>query len=68
MEVFRLYYGKNTPIVARGCHQCRLLRFAHTHKGWHTFTQDRITRRAVAALAKRGALEVSGDQFRIRYP
>lgn len=63
-----IYYGGSKPIVAVGKNQCNLLAFAEKYKQWHSFTQDRATKRAVSALAKKGALEISGDQFRFTYP
>lgn len=68
MEKFTIWYGAATPMVARGKHQCRLLRFAEQFKGWHTIGNDWNAKRAAKALAKRGCLELSGDQFRFTYP
>lgn len=69
MTTMTIYYGKANPIKAVGKHQCKLLDFAHTYKGWHTFnTKDKDTVRAVHGLYKRGCLEVIGDQFRFVYP
>lgn len=65
---FSIWYGAPSPIVAVGKHQCRLLQFAERFRGWHTFSGDRTTVRAVSALARKGCLEISGDQFRFVYP
>lgn len=32
--------------------------------GWHSLAPDRTTRRAAAGLARRGCIEIAGDQFR----
>lgn len=68
MNTFTIYYGKTEPIKAVGKHQCKLLGFAHTYRGWHTFAKDRSTVTAVKGLQRRGYLEVIGDQFRFVYP
>lgn len=68
MTTMTLYYGKPEPIKAVGKHQCKLLDFAHTYRGWHTFAKDRNTLKAVEGLQRRGCLEVIGDQFRFVYP
>lgn len=68
MTTMTIYYGKAEPIKAVGKHQCKLLDFAHTYRGWHTFAQDKVTVRAVEDLQRRGCLEVIGDQFRFVYP
>lgn len=68
MPVLKIWHGKETPIRAVGVHQVRLLAFAEKYRGWHTFSNDRTTRRAVQALQGRGCLEVVGDQFRFKYP
>lgn len=69
MATMKIYYGKTQPIKAVGKHQCKLLSFAHTYNGWHTFnTKDRATVRAVFGLKSKGCLEVIGDQFRFVYP
>jgi hypothetical protein len=68
MATFKIWHGAARPIVARGSIQCRVLGFAERNRGWHTVADDRATRRAVAALALRGCLEVIGAQFRFTYP
>lgn len=66
MKTLSLYYGGPAPMIARGEHQCNLLKFAEKNKGWHTFANDRITKRAVTALEKKGYLEVVGNQFKLK--
>ena len=68
MSTFTIYYGSVNPLRAVGRHQCRLLAFAEKYPGWHTFAQDKTTKRAVEGLVRRRCIEVSGDQFRIIYP
>jgi hypothetical protein len=68
MNSLTIWYGKETPIRARGKHQCKTLEFAEKYRGWHTFKQDQPTKRAVYALQSKGCLEVIGDQFRFAYP
>lgn len=68
MTTMTIYYGKAEPIKAVGKHQCKLLDFAYTYRGWHTFAKDRNTLKAVEGLQRRGCLEVIGDQFRFVYP
>lgn len=68
MTTITIYYGKALPIKVVGKHQCKLLSFANTYPGWHTFAQDRDTVRAVEGLKRKGCLEVIGDQFRFIYP
>lgn len=59
-----VFDGTGKPKRAVGPHQCRLLQFATEYPGWHSFRQDRVTRRAVEGLKRRGAIVVKGDQFR----
>ena len=66
--VFEIYHGTSKPMRAVGTNQCRALQFAEKHRGWHTFTLDRATKTAILALAAKGYLEVTGDQFRFSYP
>ncbi len=61
-----IYTGTKNPMVARGKNQCHLLEFAHNHKGWHTFKQNRATKRAITALEKKGYIEIDNDQFRLK--
>jgi hypothetical protein len=68
MNTLKIYHGATKPMVARGKHQCNLLAFAEKYKGWHSFADDRTTKRAVEALKAKGYLEVIGDQFRLTYP
>ena len=69
MATFKIYHGAAKPIVARGVNQCRLLGFAEQHRGWHSISSDRATRRALAALVSRGCLETNEHgQFRFKYP
>lgn len=63
-----IWHGKETPMVAIGANQCRLLGFAEKYRGWHTFKQDRPTKAAINALKNKGYIEVLGDQFRFTYP
>lgn len=68
MSTLTIYHGSSKPIRAVGRHQCNLLSFAEKYRGWHTFSQDRSTIRAVQSLTRKGCLEVIGDQFRFTYP
>jgi hypothetical protein len=68
MPTFTLYYGAEKPLIVRGANCVRLARFAQKYPGWHSFASDRATRRAVSSLARLGCAEVSGEQFRFKYP
>lgn len=68
MTMLTIYHGASKPIKAVGVNQCRLLAFAEKYKGWHSFAQDRATKRAVKALESKGCLVVLGDQFQFVYP
>ena len=65
-----IYHGTNKPMIAIGKHQVATLSFAEKYHGWHSFAQDRNTKRAVYRLAEKGYLEISNvsNQFRITYP
>lgn len=63
-----IFYGALKPIKAVGKNQVKTLDFAYRFKCWHSFSQDKATKRAVIALAKKGYLEVIDDQFRFTYP
>jgi len=64
----KIYYGGPQPLVAVGRHQCHLLRFAFENQGWHSFRQDRVTKRAIDGLLRRGYITVVGDQFKFTSP
>lgn len=64
MQTLTIWHGRATPARAVGRHQCRMLDFALRFPGWHTMAPDRTTRRAAAGLARRGCIEIAGDQFR----
>lgn len=68
MTTLTIYHGASKPIKAVGAHQCKLLAFSEKYRGWHTFAQDRATKRAVNALESKGCLIVAGDQFQFVYP
>lgn len=61
-----IYVGKDKPLVAVGVNQCNLLGFAEKYRGWHSFKNDRPTKRAIKALENKGYLEVVGEQFRLK--
>ena len=64
-----IYHGKAKPITAVGKHQVSTLGFAYKYRGWHSFTQDRTTKRAVEALVKKGCLEINQfNQFCFVFP
>ena len=46
-------------------HQARLLKYAISYPGWHSFAKDRQTRHTVSQLVKHGLIEVVNDQFRL---
>lgn len=68
MATMTIFYGANKPIKAIGKHQVKALDFAYRFPCWHTYSQDKATKRAILALAKKGYFEVIGDQFRFTYP
>ena len=68
MPSLTIYYGAEKPIKAVGKHQVKTLAFAEKYRGWHTFANDRATKRAVLSLQSKGCLEIIGDQFRFKYP
>lgn len=68
MQTLTICHGLSKPIKAIGKHQTKALDFAYRFQCWHTFAQDRNTKRAILALAKKGYLELSSDQFRFTYP
>ena len=69
MTTLKIHHGTSNPMKAIGKNQCNLLGFAFDYPGWHSFTYDRATRRAVDALQGKGYLEVAryerNGQFRI---
>lgn len=69
MESLTIWHGAIKPMRAKGVNQCRVLSFAERFKGWHYFADDKPTRRAIAALLKKGHLEQNeSGQFRFTYP
>lgn len=70
MTTFRIYYGAAEPMKAVGVNQVRLLKFAEKYKGWHTYSGDRATLRAIVALHAKDYLEVSWENqmFKFKYP
>ena len=68
MTTLTIYCGLPKPLKAIGKHQVKALDFAYRFKCWHTFSQDKNTKRAIKALASKGYLEVINDQFRFTYP
>lgn len=65
-RTLQIYCGYAVPYTAVGEHQCRLLGFAERYRGWHSFKNDRTTRRAIEGLARRGSIEVNDfSQFRL---
>ena len=68
MTTFRVYHGAAKPLTAVGKHQCKLLQFAEAYPGWHSFAQDRTTKRAVNGLVRRGSIMTNAfNQFCITY-
>ena len=60
-----IYHGTEKPAIAIGKNQCELLEFAERYRGWHSYSQDRSTLRAVEGLVRRGCIEVNNyEQFR----
>lgn len=69
MNSLTIWHGREKPIKAIGKNQTKLLDFAFKYQGWHSFSDDRPTLRAVKALVKKGCLEVNQyQQFRFTYP
>lgn len=68
MASFTIYYGADKPLTAVGENQTRLLRFAERYPGWHSFSKDRATVRAVQGLEKRGSLRVDWAMGMFRLP
>ena len=68
MTTLTIWTGRPQPVHAVGKHQCRLLDFAERFRGWHSYADDRTTRRAIAGLLRRGAIQVNEHgQFRFIY-
>lgn len=63
MHTLTIYHGLSKPIKAIGKQQVKALDFAYRFQCWHTYAQDKNTKRAILALSKKGCLELSGDQF-----
>lgn len=68
MATLTIYCGLPKPIKATGKNQVRLLEFAHKYRTWHTYSQDKATKKAIKALESKGYLEVIDDQFHFTYP
>lgn len=66
METFTVFDGRGRPLVARGKMQCHILDFAEKHRHWHVAGRRPGEKRAVRALAKRGALDILEDCRRLR--
>jgi hypothetical protein len=68
MSSLTIFYGSSKTMKAVGKHQVKMLAFAEKYRGWHTFSNDRDTKRAAKALHEKGYIEIIGDQFRFTYP
>jgi hypothetical protein len=69
MATLTIWHGREKPIRAVGRHQVNLLGFAERFRGWHSAAPDRCTQRALAALVRKGCLELNpAGQFRFTYP
>jgi hypothetical protein len=61
-----IYHGTVTPFVAVGKNQCNMLEFAFKYPSWHSYTNDKITLKALNGLLKRGCIIVNQyNQFKI---
>lgn len=47
-----------------GIHQQQALAFCKKYVGWHTFRNVAKIRRVMESLARKGLIELEGDQFR----
>lgn len=69
MNSLTIYYGNEKPIKAIGKNQVKILDFAYRYRGWHSYSKDRATLRALEGLLAKGYLEVNQfEQFRFTYP
>jgi len=69
MTTLTIYHGSVKPIKATGKHQVKLLDFAYRYKGWHTYSTDSNTMRAIQALNAKGCLLLNQfGQFCFTYP
>lgn len=69
MNSLTIWHGREKPIKAIGKNQAKLLDFAFKYQGWHSYSSDKPTLRAIEGLVKRGCLEVNQyQQFRFTYP
>jgi hypothetical protein len=63
---FNIYYGKKEPLTAVGRHQVNMLEFAYKYQGWHSYSEDKTTLRALNGLLKRGSIIINEHkQFKI---
>ena len=65
---YTIYYGKKEPLKAVGKHQINMLMFAEKYQGWHSYSEDKTTLKALNGLLKRGSIVINDNlQFRINY-
>ena len=65
---YTIYHGSIEPLTAVGKHQVNMLMFAEKYQGWHSYTTDKTTLRALNGLLKRGSIVINDNlQFRINY-
>jgi hypothetical protein len=65
---YTIYYGKKEPLKAVGKYQVNMLQFAEKYQGWHSYSEDKTTLRALNGLLKRDAIIInSNKQFKINY-
>lgn len=69
MATLTIFCGLPKPIKAVGKNQVKLLDFAYKYNGWHSYSLDKPTIRAVSALHKKGYLALNEfNQFKFTYP
>lgn len=68
MTTFTIFYGAEKPIKAVGKNQCRILDFAERYRCWHYMRDDRGSKVAYKALARKGCIEIEGIRYRFKYP
>jgi hypothetical protein len=61
-----IYHGTAQPFTATGKNQCNLLDFAYKYPGWHSYSSDKPTMRALNGLIARNCIVINEhNQFRI---
>ena len=69
MNSLTIYHGSSKPIKVVGKNQVKMLDFAYKYKGWHSYSSDKPTLKALNGLLAKGYIEINQfEQFRFTYP